>query len=92
MARMTRTQIMLDSSQMELLAAESQATGKSKSELIRLAIDATYDRDADTARRLAAWHHFVTMERPGPSEVAPKDTSPNLRENLYDRGPGGRGW
>lgn len=91
MARMTRTQIMLDTRQMELLAAESQATGKSKSELIRFAIDATYDPEAEAARRMAALERFLSRKYPVEA-AAPKDTSPNWRENLYDRGPGGRGW
>jgi hypothetical protein len=61
MARMTRTQIMLDPRQMDLLARESKARGESKSELIRRAIDTVYDHEADKARRMAAWRRFVTM-------------------------------
>jgi hypothetical protein len=92
MARMTRTQIMLDPRQMDVLARESKARGQSKSELIRLAIDAAYDHDADRARRMAALESFLHRERPPLDQIAPKDTSPGWRERLYDRGPGGRGW
>lgn len=87
MARMTRTQIMLEPRQMDVLQRESQARGKSKSELIRMAIDAAYDREADKARRMAAWQRFVTMERPPLDQIAPKDTRPDWRERLHERGP-----
>jgi Arc/MetJ-type ribon-helix-helix transcriptional regulator len=87
MARMTRTQIMLDPRQMDVLQRESKATGKSKSELIRRAIDAVYDRDADKARRMAALQRFLTMERPPLDQIGPLDTTPGWRERLHERGP-----
>jgi hypothetical protein len=87
MARMTRTQIMLDPRQMDLLARESKARGKSKSELIRRAIDAAYDHDADKARRQAAWQRFLTMERPPLDQIGPWDRTPGWRERLHERGP-----
>jgi hypothetical protein len=87
MARMTRTQIMLDPRQMDLLARESKARGESKSELIRRAIDTVYDHEADKARRMAAWRRFVTMERPPLDQIAPLDRTPGWRERLHAREP-----
>lgn len=87
MARMTRTQIMLDHRQMELLARESKATGKSKSELVREAVDAVYDSEAAKARRMAALDRFLHRERPPLDQIAPKDTSPDWRERLHERPP-----
>ncbi len=87
MARMTRTQIMLDPRQMDLLARESQVTGKSKSELIRQAIDAAYDQDADKARRMAALQRFLTMERPPLDQIAPLDRTTGWRERFHAREP-----
>jgi hypothetical protein len=91
MARMTRTQIMLDTRQMDLLARESKATGRSKSELVRRAIDEVYAQDAAAARRAEAWQRFLNRPRPDVApEVLPRPK--DWREQLHDRGPGGRGW
>jgi hypothetical protein len=87
MARMTRTQIMLDPRQMDLLARESKARGESKSELIRQAIDAAYDHDADKARRRAALERFLTRERPPLDQIGPWDRAPGWRERLHAREP-----
>jgi hypothetical protein len=92
MSPMTRTQIMLDDRQMELLAERAAATGKSKSELIRLAIDRVYDADADARRRREALERFSGWAREW-AGVPHEDHIPrSKRDELYDRGPGGRGW
>jgi predicted DNA-binding protein len=87
MARMTRTQIMLEPRQMDVLQRESKATGKSKSALIRDAIDAFFDQDEDTRRRQEALERFLSRERPPLDQIAPKDTSPDWRERLHAREP-----
>jgi predicted DNA-binding protein len=88
---MTRTQIMLDPRQMDFLQRQSQATGKSKSALIRDAIDAFFDQDEDRRRRQEALDRFLSMKWPEATpEVLPRPK--DWRERLHDRGPGGRGW
>jgi hypothetical protein len=92
MARMTRTQIMLDERQMGLLAERAAATGKSKSELIRLAIDQVYDADADARRRREALDRLSGWAREWAGSAPRDDLARSKRDELYDRGPGGRGW
>jgi Arc/MetJ-type ribon-helix-helix transcriptional regulator len=91
MARMTRTQIMLEPRQMELLERAAKASGRSKSELVRYAIDVALDEEATARRRLEALHRFLERDRgEAVPEVLPRPE--DWRERLHDRGPGGRGW
>jgi len=92
MARMTRTQIMLDERQMELLAERAAETGKSKSELIRLAIDQVYDTDAGAGRRREALDRLQGWAAQYAGSPPRDDLPRSKRDQLYDRGPGGRGW
>jgi hypothetical protein len=92
MARMTRTQIMLDERQMSLLAEQAAATGKSKSELIRLAIDQVYDLNADMRRSREALERFHNWAAKCAGQPPRDDVPTSKRDELYDRGRGGRGW
>lgn len=87
MARMTRTQIMLHTHQEDLLEREAKATGKSKSELIRQAIDAFFDEEEARRLRQEALDGFLSMKWPEATpEVLPRPK--DWRERLHDRGHG----
>lgn len=58
MTRMVRKQLYLESRQDELLKEAARSTGMTESELIRRAIDATYDPAAARSQREAAWERF----------------------------------
>jgi len=87
MTRMTRTQIMLHAHQEDLLEREAKATGKSKSELIRHAIDAFFDEEEARRLRQEALDGFLSMKWPqATQEVLPRPQ--DWRERLHDRGHG----
>lgn len=65
-----RLQLLLDAGRWELISAEARRTGRSAASIIREAIDARYDADAQQARRTQALGRFIDLATfdEGPTE------------------------
>lgn len=65
-----RLQLLLDQHRYDLVAARAQETGQSVAAVIRDAIDAHFDDNADQLRRQAAVNRMLEASRrdPGPAE------------------------